>query len=62
MNRIEENKQIVEFMVEKAKQNPSGTFENMVTFQLGAIATMLSDISKSLAVIADKEESEGNEV
>ena len=30
MNRIEENKQIVEFMVEKAKQNPSGTFENII--------------------------------
>lgn len=28
----------------------------MVTFQLGGIATMLADISKSLAVIADKAE------
>lgn len=30
----------------------------MVVFQLGVIATMLADISKSLAVIADKTESE----
>ena len=45
-------------MTEKAEANPKGTYEEMVSFQLGAIATMLTDISKSLAIIADKAESE----
>lgn len=55
MNRQEDNRTIVDFMAEKAKNKPEGTYEEIVTFQLGAIATMLADISKSLAVIADKE-------
>lgn len=54
MNRKEANKQIIDFMAEKAENKPEGTYEEMVTFQLGAIATMLADISRSLAVIADK--------
>ena len=58
MTRLEENKMVVEKMTERAKSKPTGTYEEMVTFQLGAIATMLADISKSLAVIADKVESE----
>lgn len=58
MTRLEENKMIVENMVEVSKRKPTGTYEEMMTFQLGAIATMLADISKSLAVIADKAESE----
>ena len=36
-----------------AEQKPTGTYEEMVTFQLGVIATMLADISKSLAILAD---------
>lgn len=58
MTRLEENRMVVDGMIEMAKQKPTGTFEEMVTFQLGAIATMLADISKSLAIIADKTESE----
>ena len=45
-------------MVKRTELKPSGTYEEMVVFQLGVIATMLADISKSLAVIADKAESE----
>lgn len=56
MMRLEENKMIVNKMVEVAKGNPAGTYEEMVTFQLGTIATMLADISKSLAILADKAE------
>lgn len=59
MNRQEENRMVIDFMTEKAKNKPEGTYEEMVTFQLGVIATMLTDISKSLAIIADKVESEG---
>jgi hypothetical protein len=58
MARLEENKMLNEKMAEKAKRNPVGTYEEMVAFQLGAIASMLADISKSLAVIADKVERE----
>lgn len=58
MTRLEENKMAIEVITEKAERNPTGTYEQMVVFQLGAIATMLADISKSPAVIADKAESE----
>jgi hypothetical protein len=58
MTRIEENKMIRDRLMEEAKRKPIGTYEEMVSFQLGAIASMLADISRSLAVIADKAESE----
>ena len=58
MTRLEENKMVIEEMTERTKRKPIGTYDEMVTFQLGVIATMLADISKSLAVIADKAESE----
>lgn len=58
MSRVEENKELVEVMTDLAKEKPSGTFEAMTCFQLGTIATMLADISKSLAVIADIKSSE----
>ncbi len=61
MTRLEENKMIVEKMTELSKLNPSGTYEEMVTFQLGTIATMLTDISKSLAILANKVENESQE-
>lgn len=53
MTRVEENKIIIDKMIKRAAQKPSGTYEEMVTFHLGTIATMLTDISKSLAVLAD---------
>lgn len=58
MTRLEENKMAIEIVTREAEHMPTGTYEEMVIFQLGAIATMLADISKSLAVIADKAESE----
>lgn len=58
MTRYEENEIVMREMVEKAKCKPSGTYEEMVTFQLGVIATMLADISKSLAIFAETLESE----
>jgi hypothetical protein len=58
MSRVEENKMVISEMVKRMELKPTGTYEEMVTFQLGTIATMLTDISKSLAILADKAESE----
>lgn len=58
MTRLEENGIVIAEMNKRAKLKPTGTYEEMVTFQLGAIATMLGDISKSLAILADKEKNE----
>lgn len=58
MTRVEENRMIVSGAIKRAEDQPTGTYEEMVTFQLGVIATMLADISKSLAILADKIESE----
>lgn len=55
---IEENKMIIAGMMKTIKDKPTGTYEEMVVFHLGAIATMLADISKSLAIMADKGEPE----
>ena len=53
MSRVEENKITIDFMGKKAQETPSGTFEQMTVWHLGTIGTILADISKSLAVIAD---------
>lgn len=58
MTRLEENVMIVNEMNKRAELKPTGSYEEMVTFQLGVIATMLADISKSLAIFADNAESE----
>ena len=54
MNRVEENRVTLDFMRKKAQETPSGTFEQMTVWHLGTIGTILADISKSLAIIADK--------
>lgn len=58
MTRLEENEKVMELINERAKSKPTGTYEELVAFQLGTIATMLADISKSLAILANKAESE----
>lgn len=58
MTRLEENRMVIDEMIKRAERKPIGTYEEIVSFQLGTIASMLADISKSLAVIADKAESE----
>lgn len=58
MTRLEENRMVVNEMDRRVQCEPSGTYEEIVAFSLGAIATMLADISKSLAIIANKVESE----
>lgn len=59
MTRYEENVMVVNEMSKRAEHKPTGAYEEIVTFQLGAIATMLTDISKSLAIVADNAGSEG---
>lgn len=56
MKRLEENGMLLDQMAMKTKRKPTGTYEEMVAFQLGMIATVLTDISRSLAVIADQAE------
>ena len=58
MTRLEENGLVISEAIKRAELQPNGTYEEMVTFQLGLIAAMLSDISKSLAILADKSEVE----
>ena len=58
MTRLEENKMVIEEMTRRTEHKPTGTYEEMMVFQLGVIATMLADISKSLAVIADEAKKE----
>ena len=58
MKRLEENRIVVDEMAKQVELKPTGTYEEMVTFQLGAIASMLIDISKSLSMLADKAERE----
>ena len=60
MTRVEENKMVVAEMEKKSESIPNGTYEEVTAFQFGVIATMLTDISKSLAVIADGEESKAS--
>lgn len=54
MTRLEENGWVISEAIKRAELQPTGTYEEMVTFQLGLMAAMLSDISKSLAILADK--------
>ena len=58
MTRLEENGRVINEMIKREELKPTGTYEEMVSFQLGTIATMLTDISRSLAILADKAESE----
>lgn len=57
MTRIEQNAIMIDAIAQEEKRKPKGTYEEMVSFQLGAIASMLADISLSLAIIADNVES-----
>lgn len=56
MSRLEENKRLCELFGKRAKETPAGGFEEIAAWQLGAISSYLADISRSLAVMADKVE------
>ena len=61
MSRVEENQSVIVGLAKNALEEGIGTFEKATVWQLGAMNAVLCDISKSLAVIADKAESEGRE-
>lgn len=58
MTRIEENKKVLESVVIEAGRMPTGRYNEVIAQDLGVIAAMLADISKSLAILADKTESD----
>jgi hypothetical protein len=59
MARLKENRAVINAITKTNVENkPSGTYEEMVLCTLGTIAVALCDISKSLAILADKEERE----
>lgn len=53
MNRVEENKALIEKNDQIAMARKNFSFEGGVLFMYGDMRLMLQDISKSLAVIAD---------
>lgn len=57
MTRVEENKELIDNLLNKEEQllsNPfAGTFETAMVLKTTLITSLLIDISKSLAVIAD---------
>ena len=56
MTRIEENGRLIDGMNKIVKNKSGVRYEEMVTFHLATMVTVLADISKSLAIIADKAE------
>ena len=62
MSRIEENKRLCELFEKRAKETPVGGFEEIAAWQLGAISSYLTDISRSLAVMADKAECQNDDL
>lgn len=58
MTRLEENDMCMNELTKMVENKQSGTYEEMMLFHLVTIAAMLGDISKSLAILADKVESE----
>jgi hypothetical protein len=58
MSRIEENKVIVDGFREAVSEDPKGSMSDLLAWHLFHMNVFLMDISKSLAVIADKAESE----
>jgi len=61
MTRFEENMTVIKEMVKRIECKPTETYEEIINLQLGTIATMLTDISKSLAILADKVQRSENE-
>lgn len=53
-DRVKENAALLSIIIDSNKIKAKGTSEELTCWHLGTIASLLSDISKSLAVIADK--------
>ena len=61
MSRVEENNRIMAYLNDEKMEKPNGTFEEMTVWNFGTVATLLADISKSLAIIADSMSREDGE-
>jgi len=61
MSRLDENNEVMGEMYKLMNNAPTNTCEEKNTLHLAVIATWLMDISKSLAILADKAESEDKE-
>lgn len=59
MTRLEQNEMVIESIAKEVNRTPAGSYNEMVMLHLGAIVGTLADISKSLAILANKAESEG---
>ena len=57
-SRVKENAALLSVIIENNKKKEKGTNEELTCWHLGTIASLLSDISMSLAVIADNLEKE----
>lgn len=53
-DRVKENTALLSVIIENNNKKKEGTSEELTCWHLGTIASLLSDISLSLAVIADK--------
>jgi hypothetical protein len=58
MTRLEQDKMIIDKIVEETERKPTGTYNEMMMLHLGAIVGVLADISRSLAILADDVEKE----
>lgn len=58
MTRLEQNKMVIEQIAEEVDRQPIGAYNEMVMLHLSAIVATLADISRSLAILANKVESE----
>lgn len=61
MGRVEENQELIKTVLEISEDQQTGTYQEIIVWNSGNIATFLMDISKSLAVIADSCAKEGKE-
>lgn len=58
MTRVEENEMVIKEINKTVKDMPGWTYDETIASQTNIIAVILIDISKSLAILADKAESE----
>lgn len=58
MSRVKENQEAINALYEQTTTADAESTEEVVCLYMGVLAAILTDISKSLAVIADKAGSE----
>lgn len=61
MSRVKENRELIKSMLMISENQQKGSCQQIIAWNAGNIAALLTDISKSLAVIADSCAKEGKE-